>query len=220
MRTTIVDKFKHTFNDKQPYNWQIDTCEALLLRLDCIVIAGTGASKTLLFAMPLLMDSTCRKMVIVISPLRVLEYDQVCIQSKQGGTLAEEELAILSLIAQMESHIKPCPEIIDVDMEPMTSKKHQEIRRGDRLQKCCDGLVHWHVKCWHDNYAGSTWGVTSLISDAVINELATWVHITTVDAIKLEISEWEFAERHGADILVVVELADQQWKKEKENCQV
>ncbi|KAH9970151.1 P-loop containing nucleoside triphosphate hydrolase protein [Russula compacta] len=63
-RTTIISKFKHTFNDKPPYDWQIDTCEALLLKLDCIVIAGTGAGKTLLF------------MVIIISLLNALEYDQ------------------------------------------------------------------------------------------------------------------------------------------------
>ncbi|KAH9984726.1 hypothetical protein BJV74DRAFT_776063 [Russula compacta] len=78
-RTTIISKFKHTFNDKLLYDWQIDTYEALLLKLDCIVIAGTGAGKTLLFAMPLLMDLTCQKMVIIISPLNMLEYDLVCI---------------------------------------------------------------------------------------------------------------------------------------------
>ncbi|KAH9964007.1 P-loop containing nucleoside triphosphate hydrolase protein [Russula compacta] len=75
-RAMIISKFKHTFNDKPPYDWQIDTCKALLLRLDCIVIAGTGAGKTLLFAIPLLMDLTCQKMVIIISPLNTLEYDQ------------------------------------------------------------------------------------------------------------------------------------------------
>jgi ATP-dependent helicase YprA (DUF1998 family) len=76
-RATIVKEFTEVFDGKQPYGWQVDTCEALLLGLDCIVIAGTGAGKTFLFAMPLLMDTTCRKMVLVISPLNALEYDQV-----------------------------------------------------------------------------------------------------------------------------------------------
>ena len=80
-RVAIISKFKNMFNGKQPYNWQINTCEALLLGLDCIVIAGIGAGKSFLFMMPLLMDSTCQKMVIVISPLNMLEYDQVHIIS-------------------------------------------------------------------------------------------------------------------------------------------
>jgi superfamily II DNA helicase RecQ len=57
--------------------WQVDICEAILLGLDCILIAPTGAGKTMPFIMPLLVDKTCRKMVIIISPLNELEYDQV-----------------------------------------------------------------------------------------------------------------------------------------------
>jgi len=77
MRTTIIKKFTEVFDSKWPYNWQVDTCKALLLRLDSIVITGTGSGKTFLFVMPLLMDTTCRKMVLVISLLNALEYDQV-----------------------------------------------------------------------------------------------------------------------------------------------
>jgi len=39
-----------------PYSWQLDIAEALLLGLDCSVIAGTGAGKTLPFVLPLLID--------------------------------------------------------------------------------------------------------------------------------------------------------------------
>ena len=55
----------------------MDVCEAMLLGLDCVVIASTGAGKSMPFIMPLLVDETCRKMVIIISPLNELEYDQV-----------------------------------------------------------------------------------------------------------------------------------------------
>ncbi|KAJ3744571.1 P-loop containing nucleoside triphosphate hydrolase protein [Lentinula raphanica] len=48
--------------------------EALLLGLDCSVIAGTGAGKTMPFVMPLLIEPT--KRVIIISPLNALEEDQ------------------------------------------------------------------------------------------------------------------------------------------------
>jgi ATP-dependent helicase YprA (DUF1998 family) len=73
----ITLNFKNAFNGLAPYDWQIDICEALLLGLDCLSIAGTGSRKTMPFAMPLLVDKTQHKMVIVISPLNMLEHDQV-----------------------------------------------------------------------------------------------------------------------------------------------
>ncbi|KAH9952579.1 P-loop containing nucleoside triphosphate hydrolase protein, partial [Russula dissimulans] len=50
--------------------------EALLLGLDCIAIAGTGAGKTMPFIMPLLVDPTKKKIVIIILPLNALEHNQ------------------------------------------------------------------------------------------------------------------------------------------------
>ena len=41
------------------------------------MIAGTGSGKTMLFGMPLLLDETKDKMVVVISPLNELEAEQV-----------------------------------------------------------------------------------------------------------------------------------------------
>jgi ATP-dependent helicase YprA (DUF1998 family) len=76
-RATICKTFTKACEGKEPYPWQVDVCEAILLGLDCVVIAPTGAGKSMPFIMPLLMDKTCRKMVIIISPLNELEYDQV-----------------------------------------------------------------------------------------------------------------------------------------------
>ena len=45
--------------------------------LNCIAIVGTGFGKTMPFIMPLLVDCTNKKMVIVISSLNDLEEDQV-----------------------------------------------------------------------------------------------------------------------------------------------
>ncbi|KAH9953315.1 hypothetical protein BC827DRAFT_1085561, partial [Russula dissimulans] len=39
--------FKNVFDGLELYGWQLDICEALLLGLDCIVIAGTGSGKTM-----------------------------------------------------------------------------------------------------------------------------------------------------------------------------
>jgi ATP-dependent helicase YprA (DUF1998 family) len=76
-RQSIENKFKAAFDGKVPYSWQIDTMEALLLSLDCVVIAGTGSRKTMPFGMPLLLDKNSDKMVVVISSLNELEVEQV-----------------------------------------------------------------------------------------------------------------------------------------------
>ncbi|KAI0710336.1 P-loop containing nucleoside triphosphate hydrolase protein [Cerioporus squamosus] len=73
---------------KEPYDWQLDVTEALLLGLDTAVIAGTGAGKTMPFVMPLLIDKTKKKKVIIISPLNELELDQARRFKKMGLTAA------------------------------------------------------------------------------------------------------------------------------------
>ncbi|EMD39694.1 hypothetical protein CERSUDRAFT_121909 [Gelatoporia subvermispora B] len=63
-----------------------DVSEALLLGLDCLVIAGTGTGKTYPAVMPLLIDDTKQKKVIVLSPLNDLEVDQTARFRKMGLT--------------------------------------------------------------------------------------------------------------------------------------
>ena len=76
-RQAINDQFKRVFDGKDAFKWQLDTTEALLLGLDCVVIAGTGAGKTMPFAMPLLIEGTNSKMILIISPLNALQLEQV-----------------------------------------------------------------------------------------------------------------------------------------------
>jgi len=74
-RTQLVKVFRDRMSF-DPYPWQVDATEAVTLGLDTIVIAGTGAGKTMPFVMPLLVDQ--RKQSIVISPLMALQADHVC----------------------------------------------------------------------------------------------------------------------------------------------
>ena len=74
-RVNISQLFQVRFGGG-PYDWQLDVMEAILLGLDTVVIAGTGAGKTMPFVMPLLLDE--KKKAIVISPLKILQADQVC----------------------------------------------------------------------------------------------------------------------------------------------
>ena len=61
----------------KPYNWQVDVAEALSLGLDATVIAGTGTGKTSPWALLLLLDKNCDKIILVISPLNELKVDHV-----------------------------------------------------------------------------------------------------------------------------------------------
>jgi len=74
-RTQFIDAFRDRMS-LNPYPWQVDATEAVTLGLDTVVIAGTGAGKTMPFVMPLLVDK--RKQSIVISPLKALQADHVC----------------------------------------------------------------------------------------------------------------------------------------------
>ena len=76
-RQTMSRRLQDVFNGRLPYDWQLDAAEALILGLDCIVVAGTGAGKTIPFALPLFVHDSQDKLVLIISPLNALEMDQV-----------------------------------------------------------------------------------------------------------------------------------------------
>lgn len=76
-RSRLISTFSEACGGKVPFDWQVNVAEALLLGLDIVLTAGTGAGKTMPFVMPLLLNKTEKKMVIIISPLNELERDQV-----------------------------------------------------------------------------------------------------------------------------------------------
>jgi bloom syndrome protein len=73
-RADMIASFVPRFG-REPYPWQLDVAEAFMLKLDGVIIAGTGAGKTIPFMLPLLINPT--KYVLIISPLKVLQHDQV-----------------------------------------------------------------------------------------------------------------------------------------------
>ncbi|KAJ7200296.1 hypothetical protein GGX14DRAFT_355609 [Mycena pura] len=77
----VTRLFEERFK-KPPYDWQINVSEAFVLSLDVVVIAGTGAGKTMPFMMPLLLHP--EKYSLVISPLKVLQQDQAQRFEKMG----------------------------------------------------------------------------------------------------------------------------------------
>ncbi|KAK7031813.1 P-loop containing nucleoside triphosphate hydrolase protein [Favolaschia claudopus] len=73
-RARIRNEFTTRTQGLIAHEWQVNVAEALHLGLDCSLIAGTGAGKTMPFVMPLFENSD--QIVVVISPLNVLEIDQ------------------------------------------------------------------------------------------------------------------------------------------------
>jgi ATP-dependent helicase YprA (DUF1998 family) len=59
------------------YSWQSDTAEGSMLGLDSTLIAPTGAGKTVVPIAPLLASPHKYKMVLILSPLKELQRDQV-----------------------------------------------------------------------------------------------------------------------------------------------
>ena len=58
---------KRVFDSRSPYPWQLDMAKAIMLGLDCIVIAGTGAGKTIPFVLPFLGGHCLDKIVTGLS---------------------------------------------------------------------------------------------------------------------------------------------------------
>ncbi|KAI0350269.1 P-loop containing nucleoside triphosphate hydrolase protein [Trametes cingulata] len=72
----MSDAFAKCSSGMIPHEWQLDVAEALHLGLDCTVIAGTGAGKTIPYLLPLLLPENRKKIMAVISPLKALQNDQ------------------------------------------------------------------------------------------------------------------------------------------------
>ncbi|KAJ7235802.1 P-loop containing nucleoside triphosphate hydrolase protein [Mycena rebaudengoi] len=81
-RAKLRNEFSAKNDGMIAHDWQIDIGEALHLGVDCSLIAGTGAGKTMPFVMPLFLDS--EKIIVIISPLNALEVDMAARFKKMG----------------------------------------------------------------------------------------------------------------------------------------
>lgn len=75
----MADEFSARTGGKRPYDWQIDAAECVLLGVNGIFIAWTGAGKTIPFMLPCLLPQGSDKVTVVISPLKVLQQEHVCV---------------------------------------------------------------------------------------------------------------------------------------------
>ena len=84
VRNTIRKETRRTLlkGSHDPFPYQLDAAAAVATGRDTVLIAPTGAGKTLVLAMPLLYHKT--KVSIVISPLQALETDQALKMNQLG----------------------------------------------------------------------------------------------------------------------------------------
>jgi superfamily II DNA helicase RecQ len=75
-RKELTNTFVRGGFGQEPYSWQLAVSEAITLRLDCLCIAGTGARKTIPFMAP--SYSSPSRMTLILSPLKILQEEQVC----------------------------------------------------------------------------------------------------------------------------------------------
>ncbi|KAJ7774230.1 P-loop containing nucleoside triphosphate hydrolase protein [Mycena maculata] len=145
---------------KPPYQWQIDVSEALVLGLDAVVIAGTGAGKTIPFMMPLLLYP--KKFVLVISPLKILQADQAKRFKKMGLKAAAD------LYTQSHNTILTSPEMCF---------EHQDFRkwlRDDNTGKRILAVIVDEAHC------ASQWGGDFRPHYALLNRLRALLPVGTL----------------------------------------
>ena len=84
VRNTIRKETRRTLlkGSHDPFPYQLDAAVAVATGRDTVLIAPTGAGKTLVLAMPLLYHKT--KVSIIISPLQALETDQALKMNQLG----------------------------------------------------------------------------------------------------------------------------------------
>jgi hypothetical protein len=52
------------------------------------------------------------------------------------------------------------------------------------------------------------------MTDAAIKRLATKTHITSVEAIKTEVPEWDLVDDHGVEVLALIVEVNNIWKQD------
>ncbi|KAJ7114322.1 P-loop containing nucleoside triphosphate hydrolase protein [Mycena epipterygia] len=148
-RRELTRLFEEKFQ-KPPYEWQIDVSEAIVLGLDAVVIAGTGAGKTIPFMMPLLLHP--QKFVLVISPLKILQEDQAKRFKKMGLKAAAVNGDTYSRELQKDLHTQTHNAILT---SPEMCFEHQDFRKWLRDEQTGKRIMAVIVD---EAHCASQWG--------------------------------------------------------------
>ena len=112
------------------------TTGRLMLPKHSVVIAGTGSGKTMPFRMPLLLDEARDKIVLVISPLNELEFEQVSLYSKERILALLRPLLMETIILKRFTRNLKKTLLNDISMYLNRKLKTEHTVSSSHLPKC------------------------------------------------------------------------------------
>lgn len=139
---------------------------------------------------------------------------------KDGVELSEQELYALALVGRLGFRWTD----EDLPSEAEQPQEHAKqtrrpagegARKAERLEESRDTLRAWRRWCWSKNYRASNLPETILLPDDCLEALARRAHLKTVDAIKQELPQWAFPDKHGQDVLLRLREVDDKWEAER-----
>ncbi|KZT65032.1 hypothetical protein DAEQUDRAFT_769185 [Daedalea quercina L-15889] len=124
-RARISEELKNVVDETELSDWHVDMTEAIMLGLDCVLTGlDTGVDglvRVRQFAMPLLVDETKRKMVVIITP-------QGGLKNYQVNLVFEFMAAEVTRYVQSQQIRDMGLSLITVRDEKYTKEVHEEIR--------------------------------------------------------------------------------------------
>lgn len=106
---------------------------------------------------------------------------------------------------------------------PMVSAKSTEpnlktrsIRRDEHLKDVRTALEQWRFEKHRDCYTPSSYTSSVLLPDPIIKKITSNARIKTIDDLKTLKPSWVFAERHGQEVLDLLERLDQCDREQRE----
>ena len=104
-----------------------------------------------------------------------------------------------------------------VSTEPnLKTQSGPSIRRDTHLKDVRTALEEWRFEKHRDCYTPSSYTSTVLLPDPIIKKITSNARIKTIDDLKTLKPSWIFAERHGQEVLDLLERLDQHEREQRE----
>jgi len=111
------------------------------------------------------------------------------------------------------------------DVFPMPKRQGAATCQGDRLQCAREVLIQWHIQTRRTLYSPSPFTAAGILPDSILKTLASNARIHSVaDMANTLRTSWAFMDKHGTEVICVLEETDQSfqqavevtWQQEKE----
>ena len=163
IRTCLVNTLQLAFT---PDDWQVHLIRQILQGYDSIFCAGTGYGKSLIFEGLAVLG----KLVVVISPLKALEHDQVCLallpmnlftnflsQARQAMAKGIEAIVInedTDKTADLWKRARRTAAMVYISPEMALSESFYKLWKDSRFRNCLTAIIVDEAHCideWGDD---------------------------------------------------------------------